>query len=85
MNARSKIRQFLVKNFNSMNPDFSLADSDNIFELGFVNSLFALSLLGYIEKEFSFTISDEDISIKNFTSVDNIMKLVNKYQQVPVE
>ena len=36
------------------NPDFdekiALLDTDNIFELGFVNSMFAMKLLNFVEK-----------------------------------
>ena len=77
---RAKIRRFINDNLKNSGPDKALVDSDNIFELGFVNSLFALKLLGYIESEFSIKLANEDIRIGNFNSVDNIVVLIDKYQ-----
>ena len=57
-------------------------DSDNIFELGFVNSLFAMKLLNFVEEEFNIQIDNDDIDISNFSSVDNIRQLIEKYQEL---
>lgn len=60
------------------------SDSDNIFQLGYVNSLFAIKLLNYVEKEFSIVIENEEMDIKNFSSVDSIAQLVEKkLSQIP--
>lgn len=40
--------------------------------MGFVNSLFAMQLVMYIESEFGITIDDQDLEITNFNTVDNI-------------
>ena len=79
MNKRIKIKQFLVNNLNTMDLEFELSDTDNIFELGLINSLFALQLIGFVEKEFAIRLSDEDINIMNFTSVESISRLLTKY------
>lgn len=74
--SRKKIRIFIEENMRSLDDDIILKDSDNIFEKGFVSSLMAMQLLIFIEKEFSVSIGDEDLTLTNFSSVDNMMNLV---------
>ncbi len=76
--ARLCIRNFIEDNMVSFDEDIDLNDSDNIFEKGFVTSVFAMCLLNFIEKEFSIEVLDEDIILSNFSSVDNIIRLVQR-------
>lgn len=71
---RTKIRAFLARFFRTT----ALKDSDDIFALGFVNSLFAMQLVTWLEKEFAMTISDEDLEIKNFSSVDALADFISR-------
>lgn len=75
MNDRKlKIRQFLSRFFNT----HQLKDDDDIFSLGFVNSLLALQLVNFLEKEFGITIEDEDLDIENFRAITRMDELVEK-------
>jgi methoxymalonate biosynthesis acyl carrier protein len=65
-------RAFIAKHF----PQHDIKDDEDIFALGFVNSLFALQLVIFVEKEFAMAVSDEDLSIDNFRSIDAIAALV---------
>ncbi len=58
-----------------------LQDSDDIFALGFVNSLFAMQLVTFIESRFGVTIEDEDLDIDNFRSVNALADLVERKRQ----
>lgn len=78
--SKTEIRTFFSRFFRTTD----LKDSDDIFNLGFVNSLFAMQLVTWLEKEFSFTIRDEDLDIKNFNSVDAIAELVHRKTAVAV-
>jgi acyl carrier protein len=78
MELKQKIRKFIESNLVVFEDEAEFSDSDNIFELGFVNSLFAMKLLNYVETEFNVTVDDEDIEISNFSSIDNIIRLINK-------
>ena len=69
-----KIRSF----FERFARKYNLQDNDNIFELGYVNSLFAMKMLNYVENEFKINIENEDMDIKNFSSVNNIVRLIEK-------
>ena len=70
--TKIKIRQFLAKYFR----DHELADDEDIFALGFVNSLLAMQLVQFVEKEFGVVVADDDLDIDNFRSVDKIAALV---------
>jgi methoxymalonate biosynthesis acyl carrier protein len=69
---KSQTREFMGKYF----PSQDLKDEDDIFGLGFVNSLFAMQLVLFVEKTFNITVEDEDLSIDNFRSIDAITNLV---------
>jgi methoxymalonate biosynthesis acyl carrier protein len=78
MEMKQKIRSYIESNLVVFDDDAAFSDSDNIFKMGFVNSLFAMKLLNFVEVEFKITIDNEDIDISNFSSVDNIVALVNR-------
>lgn len=67
-----EIRTFISKFFGKV--DFT--DSDNLSELGFVNSLFAMQLVMFIEKRFNIQIENEEMDFKNFSSVEAISNLI---------
>jgi methoxymalonate biosynthesis acyl carrier protein len=74
--AKEKIRSFIQANLLVFEDEDEFSDSDNIFQLGYVNSLFAMKLLNYIEHEFAIIVDNEDMDIKNFSSVNNIVQLI---------
>ena len=45
MDYALKIRQIITDNLIVFDDDVEFSDSDNIFEMGFVNSLFTVKLL----------------------------------------
>ncbi len=55
-----------------------LADKDDIFEVGGVNSLFAIELLTFVEEVFGITLEDEDLERKNFSSINAMTALVER-------
>lgn len=63
-----KIRKFLTRFFSQ----HELQDDEDIFELGFVNSLFAMQLVMFIEKDFGIQVGNDDLDIKNFSSINKI-------------
>jgi methoxymalonate biosynthesis acyl carrier protein len=73
MELKEKIRQFIEANLVVFEDEAEFTNSDNIFEMGFVNSLFAMKLVSYIEQEFGIEVDNEDLEISNFNSVDRIV------------
>ena len=80
MDLKEKIRQFIEANLVVFEDEAEFTDSDNIFEMGFVNSLFAMKLVSYIEQEFEIEVDNEDLEISNFNSVDRIVGYVENKQ-----
>lgn len=72
--VQAKIRDFLARFFQIHN----LQDDQDIFSLGFVNSLFAMQLVLFVEKEFGITVENEDLNIDNFRTVNSISNLVEQ-------
>ncbi|MCY8935161.1 acyl carrier protein [Bacillus atrophaeus] len=74
MDIKLKIKAFLSRFFRKR----ELLDNEDIFELGFVNSLFAMQLVMFIEKEFSIRIDNQDMDMENFRSVTKIAELIER-------
>ena len=74
MNTQERIMTFFKeKGINDIT-----AETD-LFKGGYVNSLFALEIVMYLEKEFKIKIKNKDIKEKNFKTVLNIAETVEKY------
>jgi len=78
MNYRDKVRKYIEDNLIVFGEKVDFTDEDNIFVRGFVNSLFAMKLLTYVEQEFNLVVESEDMEISNFSSVNSIVKLIEK-------
>ncbi len=53
-----------------------LGDDDNIFALGYVDSVFAVQLVCFVEERFGIKVIDTDLDIDNFSSVNRIVQFV---------
>lgn len=73
-NRKVKIKEFLSRFFRN----HELKDEEDIFALGFVNSLLAMQLVNFVEKEFGITIDDDDLDLDNFRTIANIDQLIEK-------
>lgn len=73
-----KIRPFLLQYIR--NPD--LKDEDDIFAEGYVNSLFAMQLVLFVEKTFNIQIENEDLSIDNFQSINALVDLISSKKRL---
>lgn len=69
-----KIKTFLSRFFKS----HDLQPEEDIFALGFVNSLLAMQLVAFVEKEFGIKVEDDDLDLDNFRSIGAISRLVAK-------
>jgi methoxymalonate biosynthesis acyl carrier protein len=71
---RDKIAAYLSRFF----PGHELGDSEDIFSLGFVNSMFAMQLVNFVEHDFGIEIENEDMELDNFRSIGALVKLVER-------
>ncbi len=71
---KSKIRQFLSRFIHN----HEINDDEDIFAAGFVNSLFAMQLVMFVEQEFGITVEDNDLDLDNFRSISAIAHLIER-------
>jgi acyl carrier protein len=75
MNAnQAKIKTFLSRFFGN----HDLQQDEDIFALGFVNSMFAMQLVLFVEQEFQIAIENEDLEFENFRTINSIANLVER-------
>jgi acyl carrier protein len=78
--VQSRIKEFLSRFFKN----HDLKPEEDIFALGFVNSLLAMQLVAFVEKEFGVAVEDDDLDLDNFRSIQAIASLVERKGGVPV-
>jgi acyl carrier protein len=69
-----KVRAFLNRFFRK----HDLGDDEDIFALGYVNSLFAMQLVMFLEKDFSIKVDNNDLNLDNFRTINAISNLIIK-------
>jgi len=70
----AKIKKFLSRFF----ANHELQADEDIFALGFVNSMFAMQLVLFIEQEFQIIIENEDLEFDNFRTINNMAVLIKQ-------
>jgi methoxymalonate biosynthesis acyl carrier protein len=80
MDTKQQIREFVSRFFRG----HDLQDGEDIFATGFVNSMFAMQLVNFVEQTFGITVESDDLEIDNFRSIDAIAALVERKQGAAV-
>ena len=62
MESKVKVKTFLSRFYRKR----EIQDDEDIFELGFANSLFAMQMVMFLEKEFNIRIETQDMDLDNF-------------------
>lgn len=78
MEIEDKVREFILKHLIVFDDDLELNNDDKIFELGYVDSPFAIELIVFLENECNIQVSDNDLDISNFSSINRIAEFVRK-------
>lgn len=68
------LMEFLGRYFNTD----SIQKSTDLFAAGLVNSLFSMQLLMFLEKKYEITVTNEDINIDNFRSIQAIENYIER-------
>lgn len=58
--------------------DTTLGDDDDMFATGYVNSMFAMQLVQFVEGEFGITVDSDDLDLDNFRTVSSIAGFVER-------
>ncbi|MCL6753069.1 acyl carrier protein [Nostoc sp. CCCryo 231-06] len=78
---QAKIKTFLFKFFGN----HDLQPDEDIFALGFVNSMFAMQLVLFVEQEFQITIENEDLEFENFRTINSLANLIERKTAILVQ
>lgn len=71
----NEIRNFLGDHISLEELKFD----EDIFKTGYVNSLFAMKLVQFVEVNFNIKVENKDLEITNFNTVDNLTNfIINK-------
>ncbi len=71
---KTKTKAFMARFFQNLD----LQDDQDIFAMGFVNSLFAMQLVLFVENEFGIAVENEDLDIDNFRTINAIASLIER-------
>lgn len=69
----SAVRKFVGKYVSEPEIDSDL----DLFSTGLVNSLYAMQLVLFVEKEYGIQVANDDLDYENFKSVNAIVSFIN--------
>ncbi len=72
---RSKIRDFILKNF-VFEGNENLSDDQSLLKSGVVDSTGVLELIAFVEEEFHVHIEDNELVADNFDTIDRVAACV---------
>lgn len=75
------IKEVITGFLQPKKPDVKLDGDTDLFEKGFVNSLYALEIVSFIEKTFNVKVAKGDITKDNLSSINKITALVEKLKK----
>jgi methoxymalonate biosynthesis acyl carrier protein len=78
MEFAPKIKEFVQSHLVLNDEGRVIRDDDQIFEQGYVDSLFALQLVDFMEKEFGIQIDEKDLDLANFSSVGRMTEFLKR-------
>jgi len=78
--VRGHVRNYIEDNFLYLHPDKTFTDSDQLLELGILDSLGFVELVEEVQDRFGVSVQDTEITEENFGSVDAIVRFVERKQ-----
>jgi len=75
VNIQERIMRFFVEKRRSD----GLEPGTDLFKGGYVDSLFALEIVVFLEKEFKIRLKNKDINENNFKTIENMAAVVERY------
>jgi acyl carrier protein len=71
---RDELRAFLKK----LSGAAAIADDEELFARGLLNSLYALQLVQFVESRFQLALRDDELDLANFHSIEAIARLIER-------
>lgn len=76
--VQKEMRVFIEEQFLYMRPDTELGDTDQLLDLGIVDSLGFVELVEEVQTRYGVTVADTEITEENFGSIDAIARFVER-------
>jgi D-alanine--poly(phosphoribitol) ligase subunit 2 len=73
---KEQIKKYILETF--MYGEGQLEDDDQLFESGIIDSMGFIKLLSHIEETFKVSISMDEVSMENFSTVNDIIGVINE-------
>ncbi|WP_165984837.1 acyl carrier protein [Streptomyces sp. YIM 98790] len=70
----ARILDFITARF----PQAEITETEDIFSLGYINSLFAMELVMFVENTFGIRIPNDELRLDDFRTVKAMTELVNR-------
>ena len=78
--VKKQLHAFIEESFLYLKPDLELKTSDDLVELGVIDSLGFVELVEEVQSLYGLTVSDIEITEENFGSIDAIAAFVERKQ-----
>ena len=75
MDIQHAVREFIGKDLGREVE--RVTDAESLLETGIIDSLGVLALVGFIEKRYGITVTEDEMMPENFDSIDAIAAFVN--------
>jgi acyl carrier protein len=73
--VEQELRRFVLDNF-VFDDRFELSDTDSFLDLGIVDSMGILQLVGFVEERYGIEIKEGELIPENLDSIDNLARLL---------
>ena len=77
---KKQLHAFIEESFLYLKPDVDLSSSDNLVELGVIDSLGFVELVEEVQARYGLTVGDLEITEDNFGSIDAIAAFIERKQ-----
>ena len=77
-NIKKKLKDFIIEVFLVGDENQELNDSDSFMQTGIIDSTGVLELASFIEREFNFTIEDDEMTPQNLDSISNLVAFISR-------
>ncbi len=73
------MREKILEILQDLRPELDFTESTDFIEDGYLDSFDMVALVSAIDKEYGISILGEDIVPENFSNIESIIKIINKY------
>ena len=74
------MREKIMEILSGLRPECDFENSENFIEEGLLDSMDIVALVDSVEEEYGIIIPGTAISAKNFSNLDSIVELIEKYK-----